>query len=768
MGPSVGRSGLIGMSTPGEVSAGIGSDPRRSPSDPSMGAAVHASGSDVDSLAAAETQGEEAPTPGPGGAAFGSSSVLSEDVFLRAAMRSPIAMCVVARDGGFLVVNAAMCAFLGRSETELLAMRWQDVVDPDTLRLEAALVEQLPPDAEHVRVAKRYRTADGSVRYGDLSVSPVRDRDGVVRRFLGQIVDVTERVGTEERYRLLAEVGSDVVVRVGTDGTAEWVSPSVETVLGWRPEALVGRHLRELLVEADRARVHAEAEPLDRGEVVRFEARLRRPDGSHRWMSVTARPIRDDAGQVVGRVDGWRDIDDQVRARQALIELEARFRLLAENASDVVYLSGADGLIQWVSPSASSVLGIDPEQLIGKQAIAFVEPDDLAHVKREQERVLRGETVIFEVRMRRQDGRIGWYEALIQPVLDTDGAVVGRTGSIRDISAEHDARTALEASERLYRSAMDALHDGVVVHDRRGRIVTASPSALRLIGGGPADAIGRTVQELGWQLWDEDGQPLPPESHPAVATLRDGVAIHEDVVHLTHPRGDDLWLRVNTEPLRDGDGTLIGMVGTFADIGAQRARDQALRASEERFRTALEALDEGVVVLRTGPDPDDPIADLRVDWANRRALTDWLRGWSQDAVQGRLLREVDSTLTPKLMGIYRMVATTGTPFREVIPFGDGPDRTMLDARIVPFPGGLLHLASDVPRPTGSRRSCGPASVASGSRSRRWTWAWWCSSPCWARTATSWMRPSSGRTARRARAGSRADPCRRSRVGACSS
>ena len=89
---------------------------------------------------------------------------------------------------------------------------------------------------------------------------------------------------------------------------------------------------------------------LKAGGTTHSQVRVRCADGSYTWVAVSARPIRDETGTVIGRVAGWRDATAEAAAQSALQASEQHYRLLAENASDVVIKTGADGCISAGSP----------------------------------------------------------------------------------------------------------------------------------------------------------------------------------------------------------------------------------------------------------------------------------------------------------------------------------------------------------------------------------------------------------------------------------
>jgi diguanylate cyclase (GGDEF)-like protein/PAS domain S-box-containing protein len=369
------------------------------------------------------------------------------DALFRLAMEhSAIGMTLVAPDGSFLTVNPALCRILGRDESELKISTWQQLTHPDDLDADVALVEQvLTGERDDYRLRKRFLRADGVVVWGDLSVSCVRDPAGAVRYFVAQIVDVTEATLAGQRYRLLAENASDVVLQTTVDGGIAWVSPSVTEVLGWDMEQVLGRRYTDLIHPDDvapaRAAVH---NALDHGTIHgTIELRVATAGGDWRWMADRGRAILDERGVVVGGVDSLRDIGVEMQTRLALRESEEHFRLLAHNSSDVIVRTQG-GVVSWISPSLTTTLGWEPEEWTGREVFAFIHPDEAEGVRRRVAELYGGNGEILRLRVRDKEGSFHWIEANIRPYQGADGRMDGGVSSFRVIDADVAAEQELE------------------------------------------------------------------------------------------------------------------------------------------------------------------------------------------------------------------------------------------------------------------------------------------------------------------------------------
>ena len=325
------------------------------------------------------------------------------------------------------------------------------------------------------------------------SCVPVLGDSGLLLGFRGVDKDVTAEVQAREallqseaRYRAVSDTAADAVITAGLDGTITGWNPAAQLMFGYTEAEAVGSPVTMLMPDAFRHAHPAAMRRVRDGGSLRLNDRVmslegRRSDGSEfpielsmaEWELAGVRSIT----TIV------RDVSERHAAERALAASEAQFRLLAENASDLVFRADNDGVTLWVSPSVTAALGWRPEELVGLSIAGFVHPDDLATLRGAQSVLLEGEAARYELRLRTADGDHRWMAVSSRPIVDEHGVVVGRVGGLRDIQSEVEARRALAASEEQYRRVFDVEPDGLLLVDRQTLgIVDANESAVRMYG----------------------------------------------------------------------------------------------------------------------------------------------------------------------------------------------------------------------------------------------------------------------------------------------
>src|SRR5579859_2909081 len=290
------------------------------------------------------------------------------------------------------------------------------------------------------------------------------DHKGQACALVGVVRDVTEEetarqriAESEARYRLLADSSTDVVIKVDRNDVIEYISPAVKRY-GYDAQALIGVSASALVHADDVPRLKALiAELFTTGQVDRkrdSSYRLRTADGEYVWMEGSPTILCDEAGGPVAVISQLRDITERRLALEALADSEARYRIIAENVTDIVSRLGLDGATRYVSPSAAIVTGHCGQEHDGHQPSARIHPDDLKLVRQQYRDMVEGtlpDRAHATYRTRHKEGHWIWLEVTIALVRDTAGRPLEFISVGRDVTErvrlEQDLRAARRAAE---------------------------------------------------------------------------------------------------------------------------------------------------------------------------------------------------------------------------------------------------------------------------------------------------------------------------------
>jgi diguanylate cyclase (GGDEF)-like protein/PAS domain S-box-containing protein len=399
--------------------------------------------------------------------------------------------------------------------------------------------------------------------------------------------DVTDRhtqvqalADSEGRYRLLAENASDIVFRGSNEAVMQWISPSVTSVLGWRPEEMIGRHIGDFIHTDDVPLVVKASREVAGGVAGGYEARLRRSDGTYLWMKVDARPLVTSSGEVVGRVGSAHNVQAEVTARKSQAAADEKYRLLAENAADAVYLAASDRTIEWISPAVERLLGWAPDALVGTKSAELVHSEDHPTYRAMVASVQEGRiTVQWEFRARQADGSYRWMSAASSPILDDGGLLTGRTTTLRDIEQEVADRQALARSEQTFRLAMDGAPQGLAVVGLQGPILQTNQMLCDLVG-----------RDAAWLRSHKEADLIHPDDYEVDRAARERLLAGKSEYNFHEGRlidadGHEVWVQHSLALVRDERDTPMFYVSQFQDITDARR----LRA-ELHYRVSHDAL----------------------------------------------------------------------------------------------------------------------------------------------------------------------------------
>ncbi len=304
-------------------------------------------------------------------------------------------------------------------------------------------------------------------------------------------------------------------------------------------------------------------------------------------------PLTDENDQVTGVIGVAYDTTEQKEAEELLKISEEKYRSIFENSIEGIFQSTPEGKYISVNPAFARIGGYDsPNEMINSVSNIkelYVHPED-----REQLiKLLKDQNVVnnFETEIKRKDGSIIWITINVGAILDKKGNIKNLQGSIIDITDRKQARETLRRSEEKLRLIINASHDFIYSYDSNGRFSSANKSLSDNLGLSEDEIIGKTHSQLGFPQeqgleWDR----LHSEVYRTDSTI---TAFSTTPM----PDGQIHDYEVVLNPLHDDKGNITGISGITRDITERKKAEEALKDSEEKYRTLFESDPDYTILL---------------------------------------------------------------------------------------------------------------------------------------------------------------------------
>ncbi len=403
----------------------------------------------------------------------------------------------------------------------------------------------------------------------------------------GRSPELAQADKSRECYRDFFELCRDALCVTDAEGAIVAANESANSLVGCSRDGLRGVDIRDICTWLS-GRDKFWREINEKGYVRDTRVRLHRRDGGEVDCLLSATVGRSSEGEIENYYCVIRRMVEYERTLKALQENEQRYRLLAENVTDVIWIMDTNLKLSYISPSVTQMRGYSVEEVMSQRLEELFTPasldvatsliaEELGKGKRGESGSVKLGTVALE--MRHRDGSTIWTESRVTLMYDAEGRPEGLMGVTRDVTERKEMEAVLRESEKRYRLLAENVTDVIWVTDMNWRRVYVSPSASRLTGLPFDEHLTQRIQDV-----------LTPASYETtMKAFKRQMAIEKKrtkepqrswtlQLEMRRSDGSTVWTEDKMTFLRDADGKAVAILGVTRDITERKHAEDALRA----------------------------------------------------------------------------------------------------------------------------------------------------------------------------------------------
>jgi len=435
---------------------------------------------------------------------------------------------------------------------------------------------------------------------------------------------------SEQKYRHLFDNSPNMITLLDSDGKILDVNSPFLKIFNFKEDDIIGKSYRQLEnIPLKNLTIYKEKfkNIFTEGTIEPFELQVEVKGDLFRWMNIQG-SIIDIEGKKLLQVI-FQDINERKEAEQKLKESEERYRIISENANDLITVINEKFRFEYINEEVHKrVTGYLKEDLIGKSPLNNIHPEDVKKtVKTWRDAVISGEGRT-EFRYKKKDGTWIWLDMRGKKFIDTNGEPKGILIS-RDITKHKLAEQKLKESEEKYRHLFENSPYSIGLLELDGTLIESNEATNKFLSSRTNDdIIGKNIREI-FSSTEQDKSLLPVLTDYIKDVIKDEKREPLEIP-ITRSIGDVLWISFNGSLVKIGDKTFLQFLGQ--DITDRKRVEQNLKKSEEQFRRLFENSPNAIILNnQEGIIVDCNSATERIFGVNKNQLI----GVNYMATQGR-------------------------------------------------------------------------------------------------------------------------------------
>ncbi|MGW9528628.1 PAS domain S-box protein [Paenibacillus terrae] len=507
---------------------------------------------------------------------------------------APTGIAIFSRDGKCLYVNPALCHMVGYKQEELLKTRYYQLLytgDKDRQALRDAYTGWLQATDQVYKAELRLRHQRGTSVWLSLELTIFDDPATGQTYLIAYAMDITEKKDmqqvlsdNEDLYMLITENTPDVISFSTPDGTLQYVSPSVEKLLGYTRQEMLGKKRLEFYhaEDADDMRVHGIFQ-----ETGMMKRRVRHKDGHYLWLEVSYRIIRDEEGKIKRVLSIGRNITERQKSEDNLAKAQQLAMFGSWNwdlVNDVLHFS----------KEFRSIFGfsVKPVEASIDSFLNVIHPEDKERmIEIITNVILKGIHKETFYRIVLPNGEQKVLRSIWEAEMDERGEQpIQIVGMIQDVTEHQKMEQRLRESENRYKSLFQHNPLGICAMNMEGQILSVNPSLEELIGYTRKELLGAGVLAMA------SSEKRDKIRHHMELAKQGATQTYES--EFIHKDGERLFIKVTNIPIFVHE-QIVGCYGIFENVTPLRSYIAQIEKLSNEHSLILNAVSEGIVGLST-------------------------------------------------------------------------------------------------------------------------------------------------------------------------
>jgi PAS domain S-box-containing protein len=484
-----------------------------------------------------------------------------------------------------------------------------------------------------------------------------------------------ERAGepspNEARYHTLLEGIQEGYFELDLDGVFTFSNEALCRIIGLPADALMGKNSSHFMDAATAGMLHEIYQKIYVTGQPKRDFQYSRIDrqGRLRHIESSVFLIKDDTGRATGFRGIARDCTRRIQAEEALRQSEERYRTILDSIEEGYFENDLRGNLTHFNDTLCKIVGYSREELMGLGYRAYTDQATADRIYEVYRKVYRtGEPAKnLEYQFKSKDGVVRYIECCTSLMKDAEGRSIGFRGTVRDTTGRRQSEEILRQSEERYRTILESIEDGYYEVDLKGTLVKTNEGLRK--------QLGYTREEiLALNYRDYTREPYARKVFEAFnRCYTTGKPDRGLQYEITRKDGSKAHVETSVSLIRDASGQPVGFRGIVRDITERTRAMEALRQSEERYRTILDNIEDTYYEV-----------DLKGRFTFLNAAVNKIQGFTKEELMRLSFPEwTDGENAQKLFAAFHQVYATGQPINHLQY--EGREKG----------GGIRHLESSV-------------------------------------------------------------------------